>query len=105
MKKKFTQWTTDAIEGEVKMKKLLLVGLTAVLLVGCGNYDSGHSVNNSLVDVGNLGEGYDLLRDTNTGCVYIKEFNGHAHPLTPYYGEDGKVVGCGQTELDKSKYN
>lgn len=89
------------------MKKLLLIGgLTAILLTGCsGNAETGTQVNSNLVDVGDLGDGYDLMRDTKTGCVYIQEFLGHSHPLTPYYNEEGKVEGCGQKDLDKSKYN
>lgn len=85
------------------MKKLLLVGLTAVLLSGCNN-NTGDEINGELVDIGNLGKGYDLVRDKNTGCVYMRQVMGQAHPLTAYYDEDGKVVGCGEKELDKTKY-
>lgn len=87
------------------MKKLALIGITAVaLLSGCG-YETGEVVQNGrFIDVGDLGDGYDLLRDKETGCVYIQEHSAHAYPLTPYYGEDGEVVGCGETDFDKSKY-
>lgn len=90
------------------MKKMLLVlGLSLLALIAC-NDETGNLVNDddTLVDIGNLSNGYDLIRDTNTGCVYIRENanNADSQPLTPYYGEDGKVVGCGVTELDKSKY-
>lgn len=89
------------------MKKLLLIGgLTTVLLAGCTyNSDTGQEINSELVDIGNLGENYDLIKDKSTGCVYIQEGVAHSYPLTPYYGEDGQVVGCGKQDLDNSKYN
>lgn len=87
------------------MKKLTIFALPIMLLVGCTNYDSGEEINDQLVDVGNLGSGYDLVRDTNTGCIYIRETNvSHSKPLTPYYDEEGKVAGCGEENFDKSKY-
>jgi len=86
------------------MKRLLIVLLTVGLLVGC-NRETGEEINGEIVDIGNLGSGYDLLRDTNTGCIYIREGSSQAYPITPYFGEDGKVAGCGQEDLDKSKYN
>ena len=86
------------------MKKLLLVaGLSVLVLVGC-NMETGDTLRGDsiLVDVGDLSNGYDLVRDTNTGCIYINNSNDYA--LIPYYGEDGKVMGCGEENLDKSKY-
>lgn len=84
------------------MKKLLLVGLTSIMLAGCGAETSGDS--GELVDIGDLGKGYNLIRDTNTGCIYIQEGMAHSYPLTPYFNEDGKVSGCGEKGLDKTKY-
>lgn len=87
------------------MKKLLLVlGLSVLALIGCNN-ETGEVLNSGLVDIGDLGSGYDLIRDSETGCVYIYQSNSsYSTPLTPYYGEDGKVVGCGEKDLDKTKY-
>lgn len=86
------------------MKKLsLLLGLSILALVGC-NQETGRGLrgDSTLVDIGDLSSGYDLIRDTNTGCVYINNTNDYA--LTPYYDEDGEVMGCGEENLDKSKY-
>ena len=85
------------------MKKLFLLLGLSMLLAGC-NLDAGEEVNDDLVDIGDLGSGYDLIRDKNTGCIYVRESSAHSYPLTPYYGEDGQVQGCGEKELDKSKY-
>ena len=89
------------------MKKYLVIGgLTAFALLSLVyNNDTGTELN-GLVDVGDLGKGYDLVRDTNTGCVYIYErMASYSRPLTPYYDKNGKVVGCGEKALDKTTYN
>ena len=89
------------------MKKFLVIGglaAFALLSLGCNN-DTGTELN-GLVDIGDLGKGYDLVRDTNTGCVYIYERRAKdARPLTPYFDENGEVVGCGDEDLDKAIYN
>lgn len=89
------------------MKKTIIAIFTLTsLLAGCShNNETGEYVNEQIVDIGNLGGYYDLVRDINTGCVYIYERGAsYSRPLTPYYGEDGEVVGCGEKDLDKSKY-
>jgi predicted small secreted protein len=87
-----------------KMKKLLLIGavaIGAISLAGCG-YTVGSTVEDGAWKV--IGEHghYDMLRDLKTGCVYIESTDGYE--ITPYYGEDGKVVGCGQKNFDEDKY-
>jgi len=88
------------------MSKLLLIGYASlVLLAGCNNETGSTKAGGSLIDIGDLGSGYDLMRDTNTGCIYIREGSAHSYPLTPYFNEEGKVAGCGEKDLDKTKYN
>ena len=83
------------------MKKVMIALLLSVLLAGC-NQDTGEPFNSDLVDIGDLGEGYDLVRDANTGCIYTMET--FSLSLSPYYDENGNVAGCGEEDLNKSKY-
>lgn len=86
-------------------KRLLLVGALSLSVLTACNNDTGKVIKGDLVDVGDFASGYDLLRDMNTGCVYIYQSDSsYSTPITAYYGEDGKVVGCGEKDFDKSEY-
>lgn len=87
-----------------KFKILLLTIIAVVVLVGCSNKETGYEINSDLVDIGDLGRGLDLVRDKNTGCIYIKRESGNHYSFSAYYDETGKVAGCGEENLDKSKY-
>jgi predicted secreted protein len=79
------------------MKKfILLIALTVgiISLAGCGGYEVGTTVEDGAWKVIGTHGQYDMLRDLKTGCVYLQASADFS--LTPYIGEDGKVVGCGQ---------
>ena len=83
----------------MKKKALVLgVALSVLTLTGCGNgYEEGSTVENGAWRViGEKGR-YDVLRDTDTGCVYLQS-NKSIDGITPYYDEDGEVMGCGDKE-------
>ena len=82
-------------------KTIVTLLLLTLLIIGC-NRSTGNPFNSDLVDIGDLGKGYDLVRDTNTGCVYIMET--YSTTLTPYYDENGSVTGCGEEDLDRNEY-
>lgn len=78
------------------MKKLTLVAVVAALtLVGCGGYESGTRVQDGQFEVVKDVGRYDLLRDIDTGCMYIESHRSDGG-IAPYYDKDGKVAGCGK---------
>ncbi|UGO51331.1 casein kinase-like protein 1 [Bacillus phage vB_BanS_Skywalker] len=93
------------------MKKTLLVtliGLTALTLGACG-YEQGSTVYGGKFKViGEIGAGsdgqYALLRDVDTGCIYIERTSSYPS-ISAFYDENGKVAGCGQTDFDTKKYD
>lgn len=87
------------------MKKFLLltvgvVGLIGVL-AGCSDKGGGE-------EVGNIRNGHFLVtdkndsyyteRDISTGCTYMEARDDWS--ITPLYGKDGKVTGCGDTNIN-----
>lgn len=85
---------------------ILFIFCLTTILAGCSdNRPIEEKITDDLIVVGNIGAKFDLVRDTNTGCVYIYFSEGYETNLTPYYGEDGEIQGCGEKNLDKSKYN
>ncbi|QIW89785.1 putative signal peptide-containing lipoprotein [Bacillus phage Izhevsk] len=91
------------------MKKTLiatLIGLTALTLGACG-YETGSTVYNGKFKVlGTIGTGeeYSLLRDVDTGCIYIERTSSYPS-ISAFFDENGKVAGCGQTDFDTKKYD
>ena len=90
----------------MKLKSLFMLTLVVFILSACSNISTGDEIGEkgNLVDIGDFGPGMDLIRDKDTGCVYIYRESGHQFSVSAYYGEDGKVVGCGEEQFDKSKY-
>ena len=82
----------------MKKKTLFLgVALSILTLVGCEGYETGDVVEGGAWRVvGDKGD-YDVLRDTETGCLYLQSTYATTS-VTPYYDEDGKVMGCGEEE-------
>ncbi|AGI11891.1 hypothetical protein X915_gp121 [Bacillus phage vB_BanS-Tsamsa] len=89
------------------MKKTLLVtliGLTALTLGACG-YEQGSTVYGGKFKViGDVGGNYALLRDVDTGCIYIERTSSYPS-ISAFFDENGKVAGCGQTDFDTKKYD
>ena len=88
-------------QGEDNMKKALIIGMTSLTLLGLagcsGGYETGDEVDSNFKAIGDIGD-YDLLRDKETGCVYMQEHYDGVQ-MTPYYGRDGKVMGCGDSNF------
>lgn len=86
------------------MKKLVLaglIGLTALTLGACG-YEQGSTVYGKFKVIGDVGGNYALLRDVDTGCIYIET---SSYPsISAFFDEEGKVAGCGQKDFDVKKY-
>jgi hypothetical protein len=86
------------------MKKLLIIGVASLSLLGlagCDGYETGTIVDGTFKAVGDVGS-YDILRDVETGCTYLQSHTSSTG-ITPYFGEDGEVIGCGQKNI-KPKY-
>ena len=86
----------------MKKKTLALgVALSVLTLAGCsGAYEEGNTVEDGAWRVVGEKGRYDILRDTDTGCMYLqskRSING----ITPYYDEDGEIMGCGEEEVLK----
>ena len=91
----------------MKLIKLFIIASMVFVLTACDRSNSTGTTfgkEGNLVDIGDFGNGIDLLRDKNTGCVYIYKETGHQLNISAYYGEDGEVVGCGEEQFDRSKY-
>uniref|UniRef100_A0AB39C7C3 Lipoprotein n=1 Tax=Bacillus phage KoopaTroopa TaxID=3234046 RepID=A0AB39C7C3_9CAUD len=90
----------------MSMKKTLLaglIGLTALTLGACG-YEQGSTVYGGKFKViGDVGGNYALLRDVDTGCIYIERTSSYPS-ISAFFDENGKVAGCGQTDFDTKKY-
>lgn len=88
------------------MKKLLItLGISTLMLFGCSMTTESVEKRNQDFDtifttVEQVGAVEFIVKDTNTGCYYIQTF-GYANTATysPYLGEDGKVMGCGQKDF------
>lgn len=81
-----------------------MTALTTIVLAGC---DDGHSTGETVYGgrfkvIGQFGDGYDILRDRETGCIYLEPTTQSG--LTPLYDEHGKVEGCGNVKFDTNKY-
>jgi hypothetical protein len=86
------------------MKKMLFVmALFSMVLSGCG-YEEGEIVEDGRFKVVDEVGSYDILRDTQTGCMYFYESYSHSQILTPVYDENGEVMGCGKKDFDEDKY-
>jgi hypothetical protein len=84
---------------------LALLVVSATLLTGCDwGHETGSIVYGGRFEViGDIGEeGYDVLRDRETGCVYVEATN--TMGMSPLFDEEGKVEGCGKKNFDKDKY-
>lgn len=77
------------------MKKVLLTSiLLLTLLTGCEGYETGETTHGGAWKVIGQHGDFDLVRDTNTGCVYLQSVY-NIENLTPYYNAKGEVEGCG----------
>lgn len=93
------------------MKKLLIISIMSTLmLVGCSEIESGNSTNKQdsmnrdrdtiFEVVEKIGRWEYVVKDNKTGCYYIQSVGGQdTYTYSPYLGEDGKVMGCGQKDF------
>lgn len=88
------------------MKKISLATLiliSTLTLTACNGYETGSTVEDGAwIVVGNKGS-YDVLKDAKTGCLYLQSFNDRSG-ITPYFDENGKVMGCGEKDYEQPKY-
>lgn len=88
----------------MKKFKLGTLLLSVGLLCAC-THDTGEVRNEKFEVIDKLQDKvtgtYDVVRDKETGCVYLMYTYGLE--ATPYYDEDGNVMGCG-IEKEDFKY-
>lgn len=84
------------------MKKLLIISAMSILaLVGCDDRENiNRDMNTIFTVVEEIGSYEYVVKDTRTGCFYIQSstYTGY-FTYSPYLGEDGKVMGCGQKDF------
>lgn len=77
----------------MKLLKLLILTILSITIVaGCSGNNIGDKTND-FETVGKLeafSENKRVLKDRKTGCMYLES----TYSLTPYYDEDGQVMGC-----------
>lgn len=79
------------------IKLLTVASMSLLLLTACDGFSDGSIVKGGgFKAVGDKGDYYDILKDLETGCLYLESH--YQTGLMPYYGEDGEVQGCGETE-------
>ncbi len=86
------------------IKRLVLVSLMALFLVGCGKGTADakkncQDVTPSLTVTGN-GNGYSYLIDNNTGVVYLKYDNTNQCAISVMLNADGTPVTAKQLEIE-----
>ena len=85
------------------MKKILTysaIVLGLLTLTGCsdgGGYATGKVVGNGAWRVVGDKGNFDILRDTETGCLYLQSHYSNKN-ITPYYDENGDIMGCGEED-------
>lgn len=75
-----------------EMKKIIIVLLIFVILIGCGKVPEDTSFNKDLTPNIYDGNSVYVFTDAKTGCDYFIYKNGYAGGITPRLDSDGKPL-------------
>lgn len=77
---------------------MIAIGMVALFCMGVIVYGATQEVQYErvYVETNKTVDNNKVVKDSATGCLYIKTKSTFKTEVSPYYDEDGKIKGCGE---------